>query len=472
MDQWIRVPLGSVGWLCVCVVLSGCLAPLKKVKAPVKVPGAFRHQGTLVLPAKWWKGFGDRQLSSLIEKGLKGNLDIRIAEARLKQRLAIAKKAGASMYPSVSFNGSGGGGANQVGSLFTVTAGLVANYELDVWGRVRSGKDAARLDALASQEALKAASISLSGEVAIVWYQLVERYGQVALIKKQMQTNKRSLSLLQSRFRLGQSTAPDILQQQQLIEAQRGELARVTFQAEVLAHQLAVLLGRAPGQMAIPKIEQFASLPALPRTGLPSALVRRRPDIRSAYLSVLASHRRVGVAIADQFPRITLSGNAQFTPRWQNGFYIQNWLANLVAGLTAPLFDGGLRKAEVERTKAAAKEALHMYGKVILQAFQEVENALVRERGQHKLIASLKRQLALARKVVERTQFRYLNGANNFLRVLDALRSLQALERTHLTAQRDLWLYRVALCRALAGGWSSSGSLSNPTKTKKAQVDG
>lgn len=451
---------------------GGCYR-IPSIQPPLMLPANFSRGGTLPLPARWWTSLGNPPLNALMEQALQANFDVRAAWARLRQSLALVRKSKADWYPNLRYNADGSAGVNEMGFLGSTQFGLAASYEIDLWGRIRSETSAVTLEAMSTQETLKTTAISLSAEVATTWYQWAERLGQIELLARQTETNQKTLSLINARFRLGQASAADVLQQQQLLEALAGEKEQVLAQVEQLRNQMAVLLGRSSQMLVSPPTSSWRDVPALPQTGIPATLVQRRPDVRSAFLRIKAAHHRVASAVADQFPRLTLSANATGSAR-TFGNFVGNWVASLAAGLFGPIFDGGLRRAEVVRQKAIAEEALQLYGKAIVKALQEVEDALAREKHQHRLLASQRKQIKLAAWVVEQTQYNYLNGTENFLRVLDAMRSHQALERTYLSSQRDLVLIRISLCRSLAGGWAMQEKpktgQSHPSPTHKRKV--
>ncbi|MHC4718364.1 MAG: TolC family protein, partial [Planctomycetota bacterium] len=282
-------------------------------------------------------------------------------------------------------------------------------------------------------------------------------------------TNEKYLEVIRSRFRRGQASAADVLQQRELIESNRAERVLAESAAGVLANQLAVLLGRPPPAAKLEVPEVLPEAPPLPRAPLPAQWIRRRPDVRAAELRVQAADRRVAAAVADQFPRLALAASADTTDQ-QIRSLLDNWVAAVLANLTAPLLDGGMRRAEVERTKAVASERLHAYGQVVLTSVREVEDALAREAKQAEYVESLNKQLKLSKQAMEQTLANYVKGAADFTRYLTTLLSHQRLQRTYLAAERDRLLYRIDLCRALAGSWA----LERPSpdgKLKKIQSD-
>ena len=439
------------------LLLCACTPSVRQVRQPASAPATFSRSGAAPLPDRWWRSFNDPILNRLISHALKDSFSLRTAWDRLAQASARARKAGAPLIPAVNatVGGSGNFTNSALGNTGSIAIGLAASYEVDLWGRVRSARNAARMDVRASRESLTAAGISLSAQVATTWFRLVEKHAQLALLKRQATTNRKMLEVVTLRFRLGRSAATDVLQQRQTLEARRGELAQTTGQAKVLAHQLAVLLGKPPKTVVATPSADLAALPPLPRTGVPARLVTRRPDVRAVWYRVRAANHLVAAAIADRFPQLSLTvSGSNATTSVDSPF--GNWLLNLAANLVAPLIDGGRRKAEVARTRAAASEALNEYGETVLRAFKEVEDALAREAAQVKLLGSLKRQLRLSSMVIDRARHSYTNGSGDFLRLLDAMLRHQGLQRSNLSARSALLENRISLYRALAGGWKMS----------------
>jgi len=331
--------------------------------------------------------------------------------------------------------------------------GLAASYELDLWGRIQSSRDAAAFEAQASEQDLQATALTLSAQVAGTWYQLVEQYGQLDILDEQIINNKKVFELVNLQLRTGQVGISDMLQQRQLIESNQGERDLALAQAAVLEQQLAILLGYPPQQNVAQRVGKLIDLPPIPQLGLPAELIQRRPDIRSAFFTVKAANSDLAAAIADRFPQLSFSADLKTTGVHTRDLF-SNWLATLASNLVAPIVDGGLLKAEVDRTRAAAAEALNSYGQTILEALGEVETALVQEQRQRDFIVSIDKQLTLAGQVIERLRDRYLQGSVDYQRVLDALLSFQELQRSLLTARQNLVQYRIDLCLALGTGWT------------------
>lgn len=429
-----------------------------EAEIPGLLPPGFSASGAEALAPRWWLSFNDPDLDALIRQALAGNFSLRGAWDRLAQAEALARKAGAALPPSVT----GTAGARRTRSReegrtpeetvdrTDLSLGVAASYEVDVWGRLSSAREAAEMDRRATYEQLQAAAITLSAEVASTWYALVEQRGQVDVLRQQTRANGDVLEVITARFRGGQAGAADVLRQRQLVESNRGQLVVAEAGVTLQEQRLAILLGRAPRSAAMPGRTALPEPAALPATGLPADLVQRRPDIRQSYFGVLAADRRAAAAVAERFPRISLSGGLDTSgEEWRDLF--DNWLATLAANVVAPLFDAGARRAEADRARAAVSESLNTYGQTVLNALGEVENALASERRQREYLASLERQSDLARGTVERLKDGYLHGAAGYIDMLQAILSQQSLERTRLQARREWLQNRIDLCRALGG---------------------
>ena len=451
------------------MALASCAPPKGvEVQPPVTMPKSFSATGRAALPREWWTTFGDDRLNALMNQALRDNFSLRVAWDRLDQARALAERSGAERWPGL--DGTAGVSRTVTKAQHSRRAyateyslGVVASYEVDLWGRIRSTHDAARLDVYATNEDLHAAAITLTAQVARTWYRLIEQRGQVKLLNEQIKTDEDYLEVITLKFRRGQASATDVLQQRQLVESAKGERVLVESDAQVLEHELAVLLGRAPGSISPTAPQLLPELPPLPRTGVPAAWLRMRPDVRAAELRVQAADRRVAAAIADQFPRLSISAGAGTSAERTHDLF-DNWLASIAANLVAPLFDGGARRAEVERTRAAVSQQLNSYGAVVLTSLKEVEDALAREARQGQYLQSLRKQLELSRQSTDQTRDSYMKGTMDFTRYLTTLLSHQRLQRTYLQAQRQLVDFRIDLHRALGG----SLRLPRPPRAKVA----
>ncbi len=455
------------------ILLASCVftPPPAAGITPVEIPGGFTRSGQADLVDRWWQSFGDAELDRLVGVALGRNLRLKSAWDRLDQAAATARKSGASLALAVDLDGGVSRSRSKTDTTFgsTVTAdsysvGLAASYEVDLWGRIRSSRDAAALDVRASREDLMTTAMTLSAEVAVTWYRLVQARSALELLGDQEAVSRKFLDLVEVRFGQGRATSVAVLQQRRQLEATRSEIPLARMRRDMLQHRLAVLLGRPPQRKVAGPGAKLPELSELPQTGLPADLVRRRPDLRASFHRIEAADKRVAAAVADRFPTLRLTSRVE-TRSAESSNLFTNWLASLAGGLLGPIFDAGRRKAEVHRSRAAALERLHLYGQSVLDAFREVEDSLTQERMQRDYVAGLAKQLEIVRAELARARERYANGATDYLPVLTAVQSMQRLELQYLGAELLLIEYRIGLHRALGGGWSLERPGDDPGET-------
>lgn len=453
--------------------------------SPVAVPEQFSEAVGKSEPsspsAPWWKSFADPELDQLVDTAFGENLDLRAAYARLSAAEANARVAWTGYIPSVNasanvsnsrsvFNFGGGDGMGAPGGAFGVAQSQVnlqaaLSYEVDLWGRVWGQARAGEADLEASRGDLATMYITVSASVVDTWLQLVEQRATLALLEGQRDVNSTYLELTELRFRQGLASSLDVFQQRQQSAAIQAQIPPAKAQLAILKNQLSVLLGRAPGELDSKRAE-LPQLPPLPEVGIPAALLQNRPDVQAARLRVVAADHRVGSAIANRFPKLTLSASGGL-----RGFDVatglfDNWLYNLVAGLVAPLTDQVRLEAEERRARAQLEERVAVYGQTVLVALREVEDALVREARQVELLTELSAQVEVAEATLGEARRRYQNGLSAYLPVLDALEALQSAEQRRLVAERQRLSIRVQLCRALGGSWMTQ--LPAPESVEKA----
>jgi outer membrane protein TolC len=484
--------------LILAVLLVACSIRRPAPPSPVTLPPVFAGTGGgSPLPARWWETFADPGLDACIERALAGNPGLAAARDRLAQAQAVAHRQAAADWPSLDLSADarrsrsrdlpappplhqhqadmteavvvgGAAGAEDAAAAEKarhpeptyLTAnryglGLTARYELDLWGRVAALEDAAQLDTEAGEFDLRTAAITLSAEVARAWYALAAARETAVLLRAQLATHERRETILTGRARLGRALATDAYRQRQQVAAVRALLTAAEADAGVQERRLAVLAGLPP-TAAPPADPRLVDPPPPPATGLPATLVAARPDLERAWRVVLAADRRAAAAAADRLPRISLTASAGTeAPKVRELF--DDWVATLAGNLLGPLFDGGARAAEYHRSRAVFDERLNLYAQAVLAALVEVEDALAAEAAQRTVLTELDAQLAAGGVIVERTAARHRLGQGDYLVHLEALTAQQGLTRARLTARLALLERRIALCRALAGGWPDAG---------------
>lgn len=407
---------------------------------------------------EWWRSFGDDQLNGLMDRALCGNLSIEQAVARLRQAEASAVKSGAARFPS--FTGTAGAGTKSVHTdgQKTVTSeefslGLAASYEIDLWGRIAAGRRAALRTMEASRYDLETAAMTIAAKTAATYFYWQQQQAKLAVLTRQLDSNRKMLSVVEMRFQTAQADAVDVLQQRQRVAASEAAIPPVQSAVSAAHNALAILVGELPQTDLNLVVQPFAELAAMPDAGVPADLLARRPDLQAAWARLEAADWNVRAAQADRLPAIRLTGAATYGADKTDELF-QNWVMNLAAGLSAPLIDGGSRRAESARTQAVADERVAAYREAVLNALGEVEDALSAEIHRRELLDAVLRQSAAAQKSAEESFRRYTRGLNSYFEALSSETARQALEISVLQAEYDLRADRVQLCRVLGGDWS------------------
>lgn len=419
-------------------------------------------------PERWWEAYGESQLNATVERALIANLDLQQAWNRLQQVIAQATVAGSQRYPEISATAGAsltrtvdrdssipGIRSEQNDDRYFVGGNLT--YEVDLWRRVASQREAAEARVQASREDVEATALLLSGTAAELWFTILEQANLERLVASQIEAGEQFLELTELRFSIGEGSAVDVLQQRQQVAQTISELPIVQSSLEVAENSLAVLLGLPPGS-EIPGPSTNAELPDLPpfpELLTPHSLFESRPDLRAEMRRLESADLEVAAAVAERLPRIGISLSYEFSGNSLSNIF-ERELGTLLGNIVTPLLDGGRRKAEVERRRAIVEEQLNRLGQAFLTALLEVENALVRERYQRDLLERLEQEVELSRQNLAESRSRYANALTDYLGVLVALQALQGLERRLIAEKTRLLLIRGDLYRALGGkGWTS-----------------
>lgn len=472
------------GW-----VASGCMVHSvdHNPKAPIDVPDQYAAGKGKPSPdpGRWWKGFGDPDLDRLVEAALEGNLELKQAWARLEQANAVAAGSTGGLTPTVGAQSSYsrsqsaprifsiGGQEQEIPGVTSdnYSASLPVSYELDVWGRVRSGMFAAHQDVDAFRADVETAATTIAATVAERWFDVVQNRALGQLLRRQLKINETYLELVEARFAQADASLAEIYQQQQQLQAIDAQLQLVDAQVHTADQQLAVLVGRPPAAVVGTQRETLPEPPPIPAVGIPGELLQRRPDLRAARHRVVSADYRLGEAIAARFPTFTLSGSVGFNSPDPATFF-DSFVWSFMGSLSASIWDGGRLAAEVDRNEAVLKERLYAYGQTLLTAMLEVESALVIERAQGRNIDVLRRQVTTAERTLDSARRRYGQGLGDFLPVLTALRSLEQAEQSLLTAQRQALSNRVQLYRALGSRWTRELEPPEDDPTERSDGEG
>ncbi len=442
-------------------VLFSCtpFAPAARLgQEETAVPDSFSIKDSIQDPKqRWWETVGDEQLNSFVDEALTDNQTLLSYWARLEKAQAQARKEGADLKPSLA--GAAGASYTRIETDSSsvenenYSIGLVAGYEVDLWGRIRATNESALLSAEASREDLNTVAMTLAAEVTERWVAILSQRLQRQLLEQQLSNNETYLELVELRFRKSLASALDVFQQRQLVERSKAQLPLIEMQERMLQNQLAVLLGRMPNQSPVITRQELPVLDAVPDAGLPVQLLQNRPDIVAAFKRLEAVDQDLAAARADRLPALRLTGSVAYDSDQLEKVF-DNWIANLAASVTAPVFDGGRRKAEVDINEAAVQQQLAEYRQLVLSAVREVEDALISETKIREHVAALENQLQAGKNALKEAGTRYLNGLNDYLPVLTQLLSVQSLENDLIRRHEDLLVARISLYRAIGGSWT------------------
>lgn len=438
--------------------------------------------------SRWWQSFNDPLLSELMEQALQASPDLRSARARLREARARRVAAGAGLFPSVNASVSAsrsdsaaavaggadaGAGASpgfsRSGPREFFSTGFDASWELDVFGGLRRGAEAAQADLESSQASLNDARVSLVAEVALNYIQARALQIRLDIARANLASQTETLQITAWRAQAGLVNSQDVEQarsNQQQTQAQIPSLEISLAEAE---HSLDILLGKAPGTLRA-YLAAHQGLPDLPSriaVGIPADTLRQRPDVRAVERKLAAETARVGVAEAARYPSFTLSGSIGLEALTVGELGNSDArTASLLASITAPIFDAGRLRAQAEAQDAVRAQAEVAYQQAVLTALQDVENALVALSRSRARSDALARAAEAASNAAELARQRYSAGLIDFQSVLDTERSLLSIQDSLASARADSVLALIRLYKALGGGWSSqaeAGSVAQDT---------
>lgn len=402
------------------------------------------------------------ELAALIEKALQQNFDLKAAQSRVDQFLALAEKAGASKWPQLDAQLTGvHSQAPDMDDSTRYTLRGLASYEVDFWGKLKHDRQAAQQDLATERANWQEAQLSLAASITQTYSRIQVQRAIETQLQDQIQTNRQLLELVELRFRQGLTSAADVLRQKQSVEVRQGQLLQAQETQQILIHQLAVLVGEPPSQFQCPETPMAHLLEPFPSLAVPAETLGGRPDVQAAWSDFRAADARAASAFAARFPKLTLSAEATGSGTKLSDLFDLN-MRNLTANLLAPLWRGKALKAEAERTQAVAQQKFYVFHQTSLNALREVEDALVYERYQTQILASLKRQNELAGQAYERIKDQYLNGGSDYINVLTSLSSRQDLERALISQEGVLLNNRIGLYRALGARWTTFSPMEAP----------
>jgi NodT family efflux transporter outer membrane factor (OMF) lipoprotein len=409
----------------------------------------------------WWTKFNDAQLNLLIARALATNLDLKIAESNVRQARAARGIAASGFWPSADASGqyrrqSTGGDVPVTSDLYQ--AGLDASWEIDIFGGVRRGIEAADADVLASLENRRAVLVSVVAEVALNYLNLRGYQQRIAIAQSNIVAQERSAELTRQRFPAFASKL-DVVNAEAQVATTRAAIPVLEAAARQTLFAISLLLAREPAALTV-ELETAALLPVTPPevpVGLPSDLLRRRPDVRAAEAALHGATARIGVATADLFPKFSLTGNLGTSSdtgsglvNWNNRFY------SFGPTVQWNLFAAGRIRANIEAQNEAEQQAWLTYQKTVLAALGDVEGALVAYVKEQQHRQALLAAVAANKEAVELATRLYAEGHTDFLNVVSAQRALYSVQDALVQSERAVATNLIAIYKALGGGWENA----------------
>ncbi|MCD6050992.1 MAG: NodT protein [Verrucomicrobia bacterium] len=420
--------------------------------------------------ATWWTVFNDETLNWLATEAIKSNHDLRLAKAQVLEARALRGVARAGLFPEVN------GGADYVRSRSSKisTAGQMAkaggqplendffnvgpdiSWEIDVFGGKKRGVEAAHAELEAAEESRRGVLVTVLAEVGLNYLDLRGAQKQLAVARENLRTQKETLALAQDRHKAGLTSELDATRASAQVADTRSQIPPLETEMQRAIHRLSVLLGKNPAELETRLVSEAALPVAAPRVplGLPSDLLRQRPDIRRAERETAAATARIGVAKAELFPKFYLTGAAGLQSIEATDFFdagSRYW--SLGPSIRWPIFNAGRLRQNVQVQNARQEQSLIRYEQIVLIAFEEVENALVSFGKEQDRFQALQESETASRRSVVIARDRYQSGMADYLNVLEAERSLLAAQENLVRSERSLGQNMVRLYKALGGGW-------------------
>ena len=450
--------------------ISGCMVGPKYYKPVVQTPTAYRdlrespqaeEQAASYADLRWWQVFQDPQLQELIRTALKQNYDMQLATERITASRAQLGITRSSLFPQVQGDGNFTGGKEQTFQSKSNFLALTADaaFQLDLFGKLRRETEAARAQLLATEDAQRTVMLTLVSDVASHYFTLLELDLELQITRDTVKTQEDSVKLTSVRLDHGVATRLDVLQAQQVLDTANAQIPDLERQIGQEEDAISILIGDYP--QGVPRGRPLAeqALPPNVPPGLPSSLLERRPDIREAEQTLIAANAEIGVAKAEFFPQISLTGSGG------GAFGRSSLFAGMMSSQTSiwsygvqvsqPIFTGGALRGNLHLAESQHQQALIAYKQAIQYAFRDVSDGLIGYQKFHEVRVRQEQAVSDLEESVRLSITRYQGGTATYLEVLDGQRSLFAAELTLAEARGNEYQCLVQLYRALGGGWQT-----------------
>jgi outer membrane protein, multidrug efflux system len=452
----------------VSALIAGCAVGPNYHRPVVQTPAAYRDlsesspvqpQTASIADLPWWQVFQDPQLQQLVRVALKQNYDLELATERINAERAQLAVTRSNLFPQLSGDANFTGGREQNFQTYYNFLSLAADatFQLDFFGRLRRATQAARAQLLATEEAQHVVTLTLVSDVAGDYFALLELDLELQITRDTVTTQEGSVKLTSLRLSHGVATKLDVLQAQQVLDTANAQIPDLERQIGQQEDAINILLGNYPGGVTRGLALAQQALPPDVPPGLPSSLLERRPDIREAEQLLVAANAQVGVAKAEFFPQISLTGSAG------EGFGRSSAFSNLMssqigiwsygAQVSQPIFTGGALRGNLHLAESQREQAVISYKEAIQHAFGDVSDGLIGYQKYHEVRLRQQQLVDDLAESVRLSNMRYQGGTTTYLEVLDGQRSLFAAELTLAQARGNEYQSLVQLYRALGGGW-------------------
>jgi multidrug efflux system outer membrane protein len=449
-------------------LLTACMVGPNYHRPPVQIPTTYRDlSGNPQLQAQaasyadlpWWQVFQDPKLQELIRTALKQNYNLQLATERINAARAQLAVTRSSLFPQVEGVGSFSGGKQPTFQTRYNFATLAADatFQLDFFGRLRRASEASRAQLLATEAARQTVILTLVSDVASDYFALLQLDLQLQITQGTVSNQINSVKLTTRRLQYGVATKLDVLQAQQVLDTANATVPDLERQIAQKENAISILLGNYPQDVPRGLLLVNQALPPEVPPGIPSSIIERRPDIREAEQSLIASNAEIGVAKADFFPQISLTGSAGGAFGRSSAFsslmssQIGFW--SYGAQVNQPIFTGGALRGNLNLAESQQEQALIAYRQTIQRAFGDVSDALIGYEKFHEVRIRQQESVADLQESVRLSTLRYQGGTTTYLEVLDGQRALYAAELTLAQARGNEFQSLVQVYRALGGGW-------------------
>jgi len=439
--------------------------PDPEVSQPEQFQYAPKKAEAVIPEDRWWEVFNDPEINGVVEKVLKNNPDLQQAAARILELQYQVIRTRADRFPSLGFKGGAqrqhepesilGPGIPVGGTVNQYSFSLPASYEMDLWGKFARAEEASRAQLLQEEENRLTLSQGLVSEAISLFLRIQSLERRIQITVQSLKNYEDSVTFVEQRYKRGLTSILDLRQARRTLNQAKGNLPQLRQELGTAQQALAVISGEYPKtRKPYPQPEDyFKKLKPIP-PGLPSALLLRRPDIRAAEAQLKALNAQIGVAKASRFPSISLTGSFGYASEELSNLFSPGGIWSMAASLAQPLFDAGRLKANQRAAEARYSQGIAGYRKAVLEAFREVENALLTRRKQIERRADVLSFLVEARATQRVAETRYMRGLVDYLTVLNAQQTRFQAEDQLLLVELTILANRVTLHRALGGGWA------------------